>query len=194
MEIPVGYAQANFIFTGAACPTGAEITLGLDVSGFSGTPSDAGDALEVAWNSGQVPNSYTDDVTLASILVKFGPTATGPSAVWPVGAAGGQATQSAPPQVAYLIQKQTALGGRAGRGRLYLPGVPDNAVDDGGNLTGGIDTDTTTRFNDFAIAAALADLSPVLLHGDNSPISLPTPITSFACDSMVATQRRRLRR
>jgi hypothetical protein len=38
------------------------------------------------------------------------------------------------------------------------------------------------------------DYLPVVFHSAGSPITTPTPITSFKTDPLAATQRRRLRR
>ena len=194
MAIPPGYAQANFIFTGAALPTGAECTLGFDISGGSPTPTAMANSLATDWAAADIEMSYVNDVTLSSIMVKFGPDTVGPSAVVATNIPGTGVDDPCPPNVTLLIRKNTALGGRAGRGRLYLPGVPEGSVSQAGVVDAATVTDTTTRFNNFLTACIADGNIPVLLHGLSGPILVPTEITSFACQAIAATQRRRLRR
>lgn len=192
MPIPTGYAQANLIFGNAAAPEGAEVTLGLDISAFGGTITEAGEAVGDAFVAEILP-LLTDQVQLQGVLVKYGPDATGPSTLVPYANTGSVTTAGAPPNVAFLIHKETALGGRAGRGRMYLPGVAEAKVSVSGTLEGATKADLDGGFDDFGTALATALLTPVLLHGVGSPVSTPTPITQFTADSKVATQRRRLR-
>jgi hypothetical protein len=194
VEIPVGYAQANFRFTGAGVPHGAEFTMGFDVSAYTGTISDAVDDIDNTIGSENIDNTWTDDVNLSSILLKYGPTATGPSVIKTTSHVGGQATSSAAPNTAVLLHKNTALGGRAGRGRLYVPGVPENSIDDAGVLAGAYVTARQAEWTSWLLLLSTIDLPCVVLHGANSPISTPTPLTALTLDGTVATQRRRLRR
>lgn len=191
--IPTNYAQVNFIYTGAAVPTGAEWTLGLFVQAFSGTVADAGTAIDSIYGASGIEGILASNVNLSGILVKFGPDATGPSALEPSAQAssGGGA---AAPNVSFLVHKNTALGGRAGRGRAFIPGVPESVVDQAGEIAGATVTAMNGGLADFFADLATADLPAYLLHGEDSPITTPTVITSFACDTVAATQRRRLRR
>lgn len=191
--IPTGYAQANFKLAGAALPYGAEVTLGLDVRGFIGDPSDAAGASAVNFANNFCPR-LTSDINIASCLVKFGPTATGPSAEEANGTAGSVGTGPVAANTAVLINKNTAAGGRAGKGRMYIPGIRENKISGAGVM----DTDEFAAW----ISAAVGffedmnddDLTPVLLHGTGSPLTTPTAITSLQVQNKVATQRRRLRR
>ena len=190
--IPSGYAQINWKFTGTSCPNGAEVTLGVDVSSYGGTPAAAaGDAIS-AYNT-TVDAITPATVTLSSVLVKFGPNATGPSAEVSSGNAGSGGGASASPNVAWLVHKQTAQGGRAGRGRMYWPGVQESEVDPSGVLSTAFVTGAQTAMNNFLSALATDLLIPVVLHGATSPLSTPTTILTLSVDGRAATQRRRLR-
>lgn len=193
MLIPNGFAQANFRFTGQNVPEGAEVTLGLDMTGFAGTPTDAAEALRDAWEN-EMLSQQTAQITLSEVLVKFGPNATGPSGTAASGQNGTAVGDSEAPQVAALISKQTAFGGRAGRGRMYLPGLHGDSFDAGGIMSSGNVAGLQTAINSFAAAVALTVGDPVLLHGADSPLGAPTPITAFVVSNKAATQRRRLRR
>lgn len=191
--IPVGYAQANFRFTGVPLPTGAEVTLGLDVGLYSGGPDDVAEDLEIQWNSAEMFNFYATTVSLSEIAVKFGPESTGPSAARTVTSPGTQPTPP-PPNTCTLITKNTAFGGRAGRGRMYLPTCGEGDISADGLLGSSFVTGRQTDIDNFGAGLALALLTPVVLHGAGSPITTPSPITSFTVQNKVATQRRRLRR
>jgi hypothetical protein len=190
--IPSGFAQINWKFTGTSCPNGAEVTLGVDISSFSGSPADAaGDAI-TAYNDNVDP-IMPATVTLASVLVKFGPNATGPSAEVSSGNAGSGGGASTSPNVCWLVHKTTALGGRAGRGRMYWPGVQESEVDPSGTLSGAFVTGAQTAMDNFLGDLGTALLIPVVLHGAASPLSSPTTILELNVDGVAATQRRRLR-
>jgi hypothetical protein len=192
--IPTGYAQANLRFTGVALPLGAEITQGHDVGAFIGDPSDLADLVATAWGLSGLNGMQVSEVALTSVEVKYGPNATGPSGLWTGLVTGAVSGDSVEPNTAALVHKKTAFGGRAGSGRFYIPGIADSTVSNAGVITG----TTVAAYNGW-LAAYLSGFSPVdadlvLLHGEGSPITTPTPVTSLECDARVATQRRRLRR
>lgn len=193
MVIPTGFAQANFKYSGGGAPTGAEWTLGLDIGSAVGGP--AGVAFDLITNYGAtIRTVLPSSCVLTSVLVKFGPNNLGPSAEVSstVPGTGGGAQTS--PSVAALVQKITAIGGRAGRGRFYLPGVQESEVGETGVLTGAFVDGLQDVMEAFYSELVSSGMPPVLLHGDGSPVSTPTPITSFNVDGTVATQRRRQRR
>jgi hypothetical protein len=192
MTIPVGYAQCNLMFTGTSVPHGAEVTFGLDISGGGGTPTLDAQAVESALSTAGLMANLANNVSITTIRVKWGPDNTGPS--WDEAAAlNGSGGSSVGPNTAFLVHKATAFGGHAGRGRMYLPGVPEASVDSPGTLAAGvasaINSDLTTFFN----ALTTAGIPMVLLHGDSSPLVTPTPVTGIQVATTVATQRRRLR-
>lgn len=108
-----------------------------------------------------------------------------------------------PQNNAFLVHKRTGKSGRRNRGRLYLPGVEETAVDDRGVLTGaflgtyqGWLTTWLARFG----AGALLEFGMCILHtypegGSTAGSEMdPTRVTSLVLDPVIATQRRRLRR
>lgn len=107
---------------------------------------------------------------------------------------GGSATADGlPPNVSTLIQKKTLLGGRHGRGRMYLPSPTEGGVDAYGVFS---ETqfdalvDAVTGFGtDLAGVDGVAEL--VLLHTDDDVE--PTDLTGLFPSRSVVTQRRRLR-
>jgi hypothetical protein len=192
--IPLDYAQVNMKFTGDAAPTGAQITFGVDVSAFAGDPTNLGATVSSNWASASCDELYVGALTLAEILVKFGPNEDGPFGVYPVGVDGTAANPSTLCNGALLVRKVTSMGGRKGRGRLFLPGVPENHVDGDGSVASGYLTSATEDLNDFLGKMATDDARLVLLHNDPDVDPATTVVDSFAPSALMATQRRRLRR
>lgn len=193
MTIPDGFAQVNFHFEGAGLFYPAECTIGLDVTASSDSPEEIAEILADAWEA-EINPSLTNVVTLTEVTVKFGPDVTGPSGSWSGAHQGNVSTSGASPAVTYLVKKGTAFGGRAGRGRMYVPGVPEAQVGSDGDLDDTWVANMTTGFSDWAAVAVANNLGLVLLHQPGSPLATPTPITSLQVDGRVATQRRRNRR
>lgn len=98
-----------------------------------------------------------------------------------------------PPQVAYLLQKRTARGGRMGRGRCFLPPIftDETNVNTAGVISGFDLAALQTLWDNALTALQASDCPPVLLHADGST---PDAITSWQISDLVATQRRRIRR
>lgn len=190
--IPAGYAQVNLQFTGPSAPTGAEMTFGFDVN-VAFPPASYAESVADKYVEHILPH-ITDGLTLTGALCKFGPNDTGPSAEFGVVESGTSATPSVPPNVALLIRKATAAGGRAGRGRAYQPGIAEGNVDASGVVDPADLAVYQTDWDAFHAALVADGIIPVVLHGAGSPISIPSEVTSFNVAGVVATQRRRLRR
>lgn len=191
--IPVDYAQWNLRFEGLGVPLGAQITLGLEVV----NSLTASENAELMWNifvGENIIGFLSDQVQMVESKFKAGPSATGPEGIFVDSAVGGDTGDSDSPATAFLIHKNTNSGGRAGRGRWYLPGVAGSRVEPDGAVSSAVVTDLTAALADFRAGCLAEDLNPVVLHGEDSPLTIPTSITSFTVDAKVATQRRRLRR
>ena len=194
MIIPPEYAQANIKFTGTGAPSGAEITLGLNRELYASNAAGAAYDVLIAFQAAAIRARLANSVTIAKCLVKFGPNNTGPAAEHSSPLAGTNGGAGTSPGVAFLARKNTGFGGRTGRGRLYIPGVPEGEVDTSGNIGGAIVTSWNTALEAFRTTLISLGLVPTLLHAAGSPIQVPMPITSFTMDGTVATQRRRQRR
>jgi hypothetical protein len=92
---------------------------------------------------------------------------------------------------AYLIQKRTETPGRRGRGRSYLPGVPEGAVDDAGQVAPASVDGINLNLSDMKDDMLTDDWVQQLLHA-SSPFA-PSPVTTYLCQPLIATQRKRLR-
>lgn len=191
MFIPEGFAQVNIRYTGSGAPTGAEVTFAVALEPVLAGAAVVAEAIGDIWRD--TVNVYVSNtITFDSILVKFGPNDTGESAVVAYGVAGSVSDDPAGPQVASLVRKNTNHGGRQGRGRLFLPGVPEESTDEAGNLDAGYHANLQEQFDNLHEGLVTAEYLPVLLHGAALPV--PYDITSFSVQVKTATQRHRLRR
>lgn len=99
-----------------------------------------------------------------------------------------------PQNVAFLLQKRAGSGGRHGRGRCYWPTVPEADVNEIGVVAPGAITRLTTMCNAFL--AAMRTLTPASTDMTILPAvsGADRPVVVFKPDTVIATQRRRLRR
>jgi len=189
MIIPSGFSQHTYLFSGPSLPFGAAVTIGVDHTGTSSIEQEGQDCRD-AWITEVLPLQHVD-VQLDGLFVKRGPNATGQSYLAPSTANGTTSGDAMSPNVTALVKKTTALGGRQGRGRMYVPGLIEANVGGGGALAGAFQGNLQDGIDAWAAACVIANCQPMLLHND---LLSPTEITAFAIDAKVATQRRRLRR
>lgn len=193
VSIPAGFAQVNYRFAGSALPTGAEVTCGLALGTFTGTPTDSANTARGAF-VGSILTRLSNGISLTQTTVKWGPGDTGPTGISSVAAAGGLGTSGASPAVCYLVRKLTLDGGRAGRGKMFLPGVVEGDVGSDGAILPASAALMNTELDDFLAALIAGNLQAVLLHGPDSPYSTPSGIVDMVVDGFAGTQRRRQRR
>lgn len=142
-------------------------------------------------------------------LMTSGGFLTGEDVVETVGTASGE---TLPQNSAILVKKNTGLGGKHFRGRMYLPmyGVLEDNVSNSGRISSGDVSSLQGRMNTFLAALDTNELIPLLLHYPfqeqvdpptdpptyvvTDPEPDPTIITGFSVQPVIATQRRRLRR
>jgi hypothetical protein len=111
---------------------------------------------------------------------------------------GEQAGSVLPQNSALLVHKRTARAGRRGRGRIYLPGIQENQVDNVGGVATAWITAANTEGANWLSDLDGAGARMVLLHDTStavppSAVPLPDVVTSLTTDPIIATQRRRLR-
>jgi len=109
--------------------------------------------------------------------------------------AGTNVSTTAPPNVAALVQKRTAQGGRHGRGRFYLPWVLNvGGINEAGIIAtadfNALQTNVTAWLT--AQTGGNVDLVVNAMY-PGAPTTVPFAITSMPVQNPVATQRRRLR-
>lgn len=195
--IPVGFAEATFVFQCTGRPKVATWSLGIDSEDFSEqTPADIAENVFNAfgtspgpYQAGLMDISWRWVSVEVTMMYEEGPLVGG-------FAANRQGTNMAgapPTNCAVLMNKQTNVGGRRNRGRAFLPPVkPGEAdIDPAGVISGTQLTALQTAYDGAFAALPVYNMTPVLFHG-SAPFT-PTPITGFAIQSIIATQRRRLR-
>lgn len=102
-----------------------------------------------------------------------------------------------PPATSHVVSKRTGLAGKAHRGRLYLPGVPEGDVDEAGTLSNGYVTAIQTVLDSLqtAVEGDAAIVNLCLFHDDSTPGALPPDqVLSLQLKSTVGTMRPRQRR
>lgn len=198
--IPVGEAQASFVFNCSGIVKDMTWTLGVKSTGAIITPSAIAEAVYDAITDNTDPRGalYKGDTiqsgwTFQGVSVSL-MTATGPLVgqhIAPI-THSGAATQAVPPNCTWLATKSTALGGRKNKGRAYL--VPMGATEADVNSAGVLSDVPRTIMNDslalFLENLAAVDIVPLLHHSDGSA---GTEIDSIVVGNLIATQRRRLR-
>lgn len=191
MIIPPGFAEITYGWRQAAGYRESLTSCGFVIAGWD---QDV-EPLFNDWGLQLASMGLPTTVSASSTTVKVG--TSNPSAPLTfefTGSDGGSGSATLmPPSVSMLLVKRTLLGGRKGRGRMFLPAPPENQVDNVGNIDstyrGNVEATMITMLE--AAAGALADegAQPVLLHTDDTE---PTDITTFALSGVIASQRRRL--
>jgi hypothetical protein len=178
------------------------ITFGVDSSDAAGDPVAIGKAAMESFHAG-FQSTLSPDVDITGCQVTVGQDGVEPvrSFVTPATALGGSAGDLRLPQnCALLVRKNTDIGGRRNRGRMFVPGIlAEGAV----SATGVITPAATITYLGYAenfFATLLAGLpnSPalpmVVLHSSGiSTVPSPTVVSSVTVDNVISTQRRRLR-
>jgi hypothetical protein len=133
-------------------------------------------------------------VTLQKTRAKFGPNETGAFGERVDPTVGGRVQDPDVPSAAILVTKETALGGRSNRGRIFLPGVAEVDTNAGGLLGEGEQSDWQDAFDDFlaGLTGGAFITKMVLLHNDTEVA--PTDVTALVVNQLLASQRRRLRK
>ena len=192
-RIPPGFAELWIRFNTPGDLENMYCAVGIDLApGESGTQTLA-ETLDTTAEASLVP-MLSNQYTVGGGHVIFGQDGGDirfDSASTPT--AGGQTGAGLPPNTAVLARKLTATGGRRGRGRMFIPGIPEGNVGSDGQLVAAYRTTAQTAVADMmADLVALPQVDGLVLLHDTAPFT-PTPITGFSVELYVATQRRRLR-
>lgn len=191
MPIPEGFSSVlvRIALTGdsdeMAVTFGMELTSGYDQSSADVTSATVSDWIRSLLNSSYSYNGIVVTAQLAGDDPVIFESSTDAGA-------GLGAGNCVPQNTAYLLRKRTALGGRRNRGRMFVPGVPEAAVSNAGELTAPTVSDIND-VNDVFLASLATFLTPMVILHRNDPFLPPTEVTALICQSTVATQRRRLR-
>lgn len=190
--IPSGFCEASVEINVPGDAGPAYVITGHDF-GANVNPQVIADKLAVIWAaSDTLRGNMSNSSSIERVIVRAnygGPDLfIGEAAIGVTGSSSGSAT---PPNVAFLYQKLSGLAGRTNRGRLYMPGVPEGAVDGDGFLTAAALSNNQGLADTFLSKLAADDLVLHILH--TSAAITPTEVNSLVAATKVATQRRRLR-
>jgi hypothetical protein len=189
--VPPGFANVRVLYINGSSGMSLSNSYGVDVA----TPLTQTDVNNL---SSALAVSYKPVLSTGSLFsgIHVEEGQDGDPLVWDstTGVGAGSRTVSAPatPQVQFLMDKRTALGGRKHRGRTFLGDVAEGDVD----LTGTVLAATVTLLTTFGVnvkanftAGAWAGMC--ILHSD---ATVPTPVTTFTPDPLAATLRPRYAR
>lgn len=193
MIIPIGYGQITHEIRTTGAPYPANVVYGVHQDGVTDMQALCEDIAEL-W-ADTLQKWLTTNCQLVKTTLKVGPSDTGAVYVSSHTGAGVEGGEAAPPNVAVLLGKQTSTGGRAGRGRMYLPSLREDRIDSGGNIGAASMTGFNTASQALLDGLVALDAPMVLLHqSGGSSDDTPHTVTHLVPRGRVATQRRRLRR
>jgi hypothetical protein len=188
LVIPPGFAQAAWRFSLAGDAEVMVTTIGLEVA--PQTNQQAADEFADLWLSQFPAGNMALEWKYLGAVLRVGTGGAPVIVEAPRNVSGTGAGQSPPSNCALLVKKRTALGGRSGRGRMF---VPVTSVGEGGiSPTGQIESSIVAALQG-AWTAMFGEMSFFLFHDAASPVLSPTAITSLLVDPKLATQRRRMR-
>ena len=193
--IPPGFAAFAEEIIHAGSGRSAFVTGGVDVSSFGGDSEAAANAVHGsfgAWQPELTSNANFHGATLR-IGQDGGDSVVADSTSAPIVGTLAGAVQSA--NSAVLVSKQTALGGRKGRGRWFFPwGVTENNVDPLGVIDAEHVAGLQTAANNLLASFISNECPLVILHSDVVGAPAPTLVTSLSVQALIGSQRRRLGR
>jgi hypothetical protein len=197
LRIPVGFANAHYRFSFAGSSHTFSFALAYEATdvidpiadaetlseAFSGSPGYEMGSIYNAWTFHGVHLVVGNDGP--DLIGDFDPALPG---------TGGSGSFN-PPNTSMLVKKTTLFAGRKFRGRMYFPliSLVEADVDNVGNIDSTVRGVIQASVNDWLTQTSVTVPNFEgfrLLHEGITP---PTAIETFVVESMVATQRRRLR-
>jgi len=156
----------------------------LDAAGASAI----NDAFDTAYST-DLRGVISNDVTFLRVRVTDLSFAPYTEYVYDHSTAGNNTNANLPTQVAAVVSLHTGIGGRSGRGRIYIGGMTVDALADQGTLTNTYRT---------AVLAWATDVSVITHSGVTWQLGVFSrklveinPVTLFTMDNRADTQRRR---
>lgn len=200
LVIPPGFGLASIILTGPEGTQPYVTTIGVGLADAGG--DFVGVANRVFDSYASVFDTLTNDKLIfdrVSLLVgSDGGNGSVDSDLAPRQAV--RSVDMAPTAMSLIARKNTAVLGRRGRGRMFIPGV---LADGDVMATGAIEAASKPIFED-ALEEFLTSLSlvgpsiypiapPYLLHSEGASSTSPSPITSLTPGPLVGWIRKRIR-
>lgn len=195
-EIPASYILASYRMTHTLVDDPMIVTMGWGVAVITVPSLAVSESIIDAFITRFTPQLGLD-FRFTGGTCAWGPQpGTGPTFDVVRNVAGTGSAARATPNVAYLVRKRSVLGGRRHRGRIFIPGVHESNVDEGGNVISSYVTILQGVVDGWiADTKALPDVEEaVILHAPgNTVVPPPTKIEAMQVQTKVGTQRRRLR-
>lgn len=196
--MPLSSTADRIVFTFAAKVGGPTMVSTLHIDHNDYDPETAVAYIDTQWKlrmKSMLSSGYWLGATYLYVQGDGGSTPY----VYGVNTAGtGAAGNALAPQVSWLVQKRTRTPGRFARGRMYVPGISEDLVDDIGKLTGSVADQCATQMNlfrDDLLGYPSGELVPVVHSGNAAGRPQANyAIEQFTVDPFCATQRRRLKR
>jgi hypothetical protein len=188
-EWPAGFMQVRIPGVWSAGVYGV-VTFGAESSALG----DASFNAELVWGAfnEHVLPLLDSTVEWGPVQVSIGPSSAPISGEGTSRAFGGSVIESCPPNCAVLVQKRTATGGRRGRGRYFWPwAASETSVSEGGVWATASRNNFQTGQEGFLAELTTNNVPMMLFHADGGA---PSPVTSLVTQTLLATQRRRMRR
>lgn len=197
-SIPAGFVEATFVYRRIGAVRDSTVSLGFDVADFaSQSATFIANNIRTVWAGAAAPAAPANMLAAWSFLgvqvvkqMEEGPV-LGQSFVTTVGTI---AQPGLPVNCAVLVNKNTDMGGRRNRGRMFLPPAfpSEGSVDEAGAILGSSVTALQGYINSAIAGWATANYEPVLYHSE-APFT-PTPIVGLSVQGLLASQRRRMRK
>ena len=198
MAVPAGFHNVTFIFRAAGATRDATFQIGMEETGSPLDPESVAERCFDAFTFSGAPGDpaiFSDQWTFKGTSDSYQSESEGVLIYQHLEDVVGEvASKPVPVNGALLVKKNTGLGGRRNRGRLFCPPISmdEGTVDVIGNIAPVTLAIIANYWTVFFDQLALIDLGPVLFHSE-TPFT-PTTITGFSLQSQLATQRRRMRR
>ncbi len=196
LQIPNGFALCSYRWSLVGDAEELVSTVGVDFAAMTGGDQDNSNAIADQFLNGFGSAEFSNQYTYKGVTSRVGYSGGGiVTFESPRSIVGGFTGPPVPQNCCILVRKRTTLIGRKGQGRMYLPpfALNENAINQAGVIdpanVPGIQLNVTQWFDPSYPWYLLHEAPPV--GGVETP---PTPITAFVVDSVIATQRRRLRR
>jgi len=203
LVIPLGFAEVSVEMRNDADPEPWYITFGIDITEAGGDTDLMHETVSAALIAGIQP-SLSTSTTITGAKYRIGQASGPPLAVdYSLSLDGASSAQRLPQNCALLVRKQTLRAGRPGKGRFFVPSVPEGSVSEIGVLETDYKNTMQAQMGDMWTILTYGPEDPpvgppcpmVLLHNSGTPGGVdPDLVTSLQVQSVIATQRRRLRR
>ena len=198
LVIPQGFAHVihSLMLSGDVQPMA--ITYGVEVSVLATDATDVANACESAFDNVVTAMNAAYSMVQTEVTYQDSPLPAPPTIGVNTDTTTGAGSGGVVPQnTAFLIHKRGPVGGRGGKGRFYLPGVNEGAVNNSGQVDPTNLAAWQTVMNTFLTDLVATDevIQMVVLHDSTGAFAAadPAPVTSLVVDPVVSTQRRRLR-